>query len=154
MVYVIKGTSPSTGNNIHLMQDVTKFRGVLRKRSHINLPKDTYSPSEMVYVINAPHLQQKTIFTLCRTYPNSEMVYVIKGTSPSAGNNIHVMQGVFKFGDGLVIKGTSFSSGKNIHLMQEVSKFRDGLRNQRHLTFIRKQYSPYAGRIQIPRWST
>ena len=47
------------------------------------------------------HLSQETIFTLCSTYPNSEVVYVNKGTSPSAGNKIHLMQDVSKFRGGL-----------------------------------------------------
>ena len=33
--------------------------------------------------------------------------------------------------------------------MQDVSKFHGGLRKQRQLTFRRKQYSHYAGRINI-----
>ena len=135
MFYVNKGTSISPRNNIHFMHDVYKFREDLR-------------------IQKAPQLLQETILTLCRTYPNYEMVYVNKGTSTSAGNNIHLMQDVSKFRDILRKQMHLNFWGKNIHLMPDVSKFRDGLRKQRHLIFRRKQYSPYAGRIQIPRWST
>ena len=75
------------------------------------------------------------------------MVYVNKNTSPSAGNNIHLMRTYPNSDVVYVNKNTSPSAGNNFHLMQDVSKFRVGLRKQRHLTFRRKQYSPYAGCI-------
>ena len=117
------------------MQDLSKFRDGLLKQRHLTFRRKQYSlyagriqiPWWSTYK-RAPHLQQETIFTLCKTYSNSEMVYVNKCTSTSSGYNIHLCKAypnsemvyVNKGTSTEMVyenKGTSPSAGKNIHLM-------------------------------------
>ena len=81
------------------------------------------------------------------------MDYINNGTSTSARNNIQFMQFLFNFRDSQLNKGNLTYEGNNNNLMLNVSNFRYGLRKQRKYNLRRKHYSPYAERIQIPRWS-